>query len=94
MSNQIVKALEHAAQKLGMTLAEDAGKAVKDFYRKTGDNLKKVAHNTRGADAKHAADLRKLLDGGKKDMPHGPKGPGGVWRGKGERPLGRGGKRG
>ncbi|MFJ1756575.1 hypothetical protein [Kitasatospora sp. NPDC088134] len=45
MSNQIVKALEHGAQKLGKTLAEDAGKALKNFYRKAGDNLKKVAHN-------------------------------------------------
>ncbi|GAA0691864.1 hypothetical protein GCM10010193_53030 [Kitasatospora atroaurantiaca] len=94
MSNQIVKALEHGAQKLGKTLADDAGKALKNFYRKAGDNLKKVAHNTREADAKHAADLKKILDGGKKDMPHGPKGPGGGRRGKGERPLGRGGKRG
>ncbi|GAA0665902.1 hypothetical protein GCM10010193_16700 [Kitasatospora atroaurantiaca] len=65
MSNQIVKALEHGAQKLGKTLADDAGKALKNFYRKAGDNLKKVAHNTREADAKHAADLKKILGGGK-----------------------------
>ncbi|MFE3550064.1 DUF6531 domain-containing protein, partial [Streptomyces kronopolitis] len=72
MSNQIVKALEHGAQKLGKTLAEDAGKAVKNFYRTAGDNLKKVAYNTREADAKHASELKKLLGGGKKDLPRSP----------------------
>ncbi|MER8183393.1 DUF6531 domain-containing protein [Kitasatospora sp. NPDC094015] len=71
MSNQIVKALEHGAQKLGRTLAEDAGKALKNFYRKAGDNLKKVAHNTREADAQHARDLEKILKGdGKGSVPH------------------------
>ncbi|WP_045305407.1 DUF6531 domain-containing protein [Saccharothrix sp. ST-888] len=80
MSNQIVKALEHGAQKLGKTLAEDAGKAVKDFYRKTGDNLKKVAHNHRETDAKHAAELKKILGGGKNDLPHAPHAPRGGGR--------------
>ncbi|WP_457028212.1 DUF6531 domain-containing protein [Kitasatospora sp. P5_F3] len=71
MSNQIVKALEHSAQKLGKTLAEDAGKALKNFYRKAGDNLKKVAHNTRETDRKHASELQKILEGGRKDL-HSP----------------------
>ncbi|MDH6123661.1 DUF6531 domain-containing protein [Kitasatospora sp. GP82] len=93
MSNQIVKALEHAAQKIGGTLAKDAGKAVKDFYHSAGNNLKKVAENTAEADAKHAAELRRILDGGKKDLPHEPRMSGGGVRaggrpGKGEPSLG------
>ena len=35
MSNPIVKALEHAAEKLGKTLGKDAGKAVEDLYHGT-----------------------------------------------------------
>ncbi|MFF4653793.1 DUF6531 domain-containing protein [Streptomyces sp. NPDC001380] len=93
MSNRIVKALEHGAQKVGRTLAEDAGKAVKDLYRSAGDNLKKVAHNTRQTDAKHADELKKILESGKKDLPHAPRTAGGR-RGPGEQPLGRGGRRG
>ncbi|WP_030459528.1 hypothetical protein [Kitasatospora sp. NRRL B-11411] len=68
MSNQIVKALEHAAQKLGKTLAEDAGKALKGFYRKAGDNMKQVAKNVHEAEAKHAAELKKILDRGQEDV--------------------------
>ncbi|WP_282202052.1 RHS repeat-associated core domain-containing protein [Kitasatospora fiedleri] len=71
MSNQIVKALEHGAQKLGKTLAEDAGKALKGFYRKAGDNLKKVAKNVRDVEEKHVKDLEKILKGeGKDGLPH------------------------
>ncbi|MFF2630905.1 DUF6531 domain-containing protein [Kitasatospora griseola] len=70
MSNQIVKALEHGAQKLGKTLAEDAGKALKNFYRHAGDNLKKVARNTREIEAKHAKDLEKIFKGDGKGVPH------------------------
>ena len=81
MSNQIVKALEHGAQKLGKTLAEDAGKALKGFYRKAGDNLKKVAHNTREADGKHAKDLERILGGSTKDIPHQVHSGGGGGRG-------------
>ncbi|WP_051817856.1 DUF6531 domain-containing protein [Kitasatospora sp. NRRL B-11411] len=94
MSNQIVKALEHGAQKLGKTLAEDAGKALKNFYRKAGDNLRTVAKNTREIEARHARDLEKIMRGNGKDLPHGPRTPGGGRRGNGERPLGRGGRRG
>ncbi|GAA0680024.1 hypothetical protein GCM10010193_37140 [Kitasatospora atroaurantiaca] len=89
MSNQIVKALEHGAQKLGKTLADDAGKALKNFYRKAGDNLKKVAHNTREADAKHAKDLEKILHGGGKGLPH-PRSGGGPGRHGNSHPKGRG----
>jgi len=89
MSNQIVKALENGAQKLGKTLAEDAGKALKNFYRKAGDNLKKVAKNTRDIDAKHARDLEKILKGdGKGHLPH-PR-PGGHGPRGGSHPKGRG----
>ncbi|MEV7179370.1 DUF6531 domain-containing protein [Kitasatospora sp. NPDC093679] len=92
MSNRIVKALEHGAQKLGKTLADDAGKAVHKLYKQAGDNLTTVAKNVREIDAKHTADLRKILDGGGKGMPHSPRSGGG--RGSGERPLGSGGRRG
>ncbi len=60
MSNPIVKALEHGAQKLGKTLGEDAGKAVKDLYHSTGKNLKKVADNTVEADTKHAEEFDRI----------------------------------
>ncbi|GAA2742608.1 DUF6531 domain-containing protein [Kitasatospora cinereorecta] len=90
MSNQIVRALEHGAEKLGKTLAEDAGKALKGFYRKAGDNLKKVAHNTREVEAKHAKDLEKILSGhGGKGVPHPRSGGGHGGRG-GSHPRGRG----
>ncbi|MGK4582514.1 nucleic acid/nucleotide deaminase domain-containing protein [Kitasatospora sp. HPMI-4] len=77
MTNQIVKALERGAQKVGETLAQNAGKAVKDLYDSTGHNLKKVAHNTRETDATHAGDLKRMLDGSRKNPPHEPHKPGG-----------------
>lgn len=72
MSNRIVKALEHGAEKLNKTLAKDASEAVRDLYHGTGDRLKKVATNHAENDAKHAAELDKLLKGNKHDMPHAP----------------------
>ncbi|MBM4796383.1 RHS repeat protein [Streptomyces sioyaensis] len=72
MSNRIVKALEDGAEKLGKTLAKDASKAVQDLYHGAGDRLKKVATNHAENDAKHAAELNKLLKGNKHDMPHAP----------------------
>ncbi|GAA0665945.1 hypothetical protein GCM10010193_16770 [Kitasatospora atroaurantiaca] len=90
MSNQIVKALEHGAEKLGKTLAEDASKAVRNFYHKAGDNLKQVAKNTREIEAKHAKDLEKLLHSGKNDMPRSPHGSGGHGRGSGPHNGGQG----
>ncbi|MEW1909444.1 hypothetical protein AB0442_13460 [Kitasatospora sp. NPDC085895] len=75
MSNRIVRALEHGAQKLGKTLAEDAGKAVHKLYKQAGDNLKTVAKNTREVDAKHAEELKKIIEGGKKDIHKPPKAP-------------------
>ncbi|MGW4383992.1 DUF6531 domain-containing protein [Kitasatospora sp. NPDC004531] len=90
MSNQIVKALEHGAQKLGRTLAEDAGKALKGFYRKAGDNLKKVAKNVREVEEKHAKDLEKIFKGDGKGVPHPRAGGGGRGRGGGSHPKGKG----
>ncbi|WP_052229912.1 DNA/RNA non-specific endonuclease [Streptomyces sp. CT34] len=72
MSNRIVKALEHGAEKLGKTLAKDASKAVQDLYHDAGGRLKKVATNHAENDAKHAAELDKLLKGNKHDMPRAP----------------------
>ncbi|MFF2819661.1 DUF6531 domain-containing protein [Kitasatospora cineracea] len=91
MSNQIVKALEHGAQKLGKTLAEDAGKALKGFYRKAGDNLKTVAKNVREVEEKHAKDLAKIMRGeGKEGVPHPRSGGGRHGRGGGSHPNGKG----
>ncbi|MFJ4680079.1 RHS repeat-associated core domain-containing protein [Kitasatospora sp. NPDC088783] len=89
MSNQIVRALEHGAQKLGRTLAEDAGKALKSFYRKAGDNLRTVAKNTREIEQKHVKDLEKILKGeGGDGVPHPRSGGGG--RGSAPHNEGRG----
>ncbi|MGW2697800.1 nucleic acid/nucleotide deaminase domain-containing protein [Streptomyces sp. NPDC001296] len=60
MTNQIVKALEHAAEKTGKAIGEDAGKAVKDLYHDTGKRLKRVADNHLETDAKHAAELERI----------------------------------
>ncbi|MFJ8439157.1 DUF6531 domain-containing protein [Kitasatospora griseola] len=91
MSNQIVKALEHGAQKLGRTLAEDAGKALKNFYRHAGDNLKKVAKNTREIEAKHAKDLEKIFKGDGRGGPAHPRSGGGRPGKRGDsHPKGRG----
>ncbi|MHB6910699.1 DUF6531 domain-containing protein [Streptomyces sp. DB-54] len=83
MSNRIVKALEHGAEKLGKTLAKDASKAVQDLYHGAGDRLKKVATNHAENDAKHAAELDKLLKGRKDDMPHAPHATGSGRKGAG-----------
>ncbi|SOE14770.1 RHS repeat-associated core domain-containing protein [Streptomyces sp. 2323.1] len=77
MTNPIVKALEHGAAKLGKTLGKDAGKAVQDLYHGAGHRLKKVATNHAENDAKHAAELDKLLKGRKEDTPHAPHGTSG-----------------
>ncbi|MER5636234.1 RHS repeat-associated core domain-containing protein [Kitasatospora sp. NPDC002227] len=89
MSNQIVKALEHAAQKVGTAIAKDASKAVKDLYHSAGKNLKKVAANVREVEEKHAKDLAKAFEGGKGEghHPHAPKGGGPKGHGH---PKGRG----
>lgn len=90
MSNRIVRALEDGARKIGKSLAEDGAKAVKDFYHSTAENLKRVAKNTAEADAKHADDLKAILNGNKDDLPREPHSPGGGGRpgtGHDETPL-------
>ncbi|MFD0528945.1 DUF6531 domain-containing protein [Kitasatospora arboriphila] len=90
MSNRIVKALEHGAQKLGKTLADDAGKAVHQLYKQAGDNLTKVAKNVREVEAKHAKDLEKILAGHEgKGVPH-PRSGGGGRGGRGNTHGGEG----
>ncbi|MFC1410151.1 DUF6531 domain-containing protein [Streptacidiphilus sp. N1-12] len=83
MTNRIVQALEDGARKLGTTLGEDAGKAVKDLYHSTGSNLEQVAKNTAEADAKHAGELKQLLRDGRNDTPREPGGLPGSGRGPG-----------
>lgn len=95
MSNQIVKALENGAEKLGKTIGEDAGKAVKDLYHDTGTRLKKVAENHVENDARHAAEMEKILKGGgKEDLPQTPHGRRGGGTGRGEEPSMAGASRG
>ncbi|WP_344406184.1 DUF6531 domain-containing protein, partial [Streptomyces longisporus] len=81
---------EHGAEKLGKTIGEDAGKAVKGLYHDTGTRLKKVAENHVENDAKHAAELEKILKGGKDGEGMGPgfpsKGPGGNGGSAGSKP--------
>jgi YD repeat-containing protein len=77
VTNRIVGALEHSATKLGKTLGEDAGKAVKDLYHSTGHNLTGIAEDTAATDAKHAKALRDLIRDGKDETPSAPHVPGG-----------------
>ncbi|AJC60510.1 DUF6531 domain-containing protein [Streptomyces sp. 769] len=72
MTNRIVKALEDGAQRLGKTLGEDAGKAVKNLYHDTGDRLRQVAKNHAETDAKHASEMEGILKGRHGDMPKDP----------------------
>ncbi|AUG78699.1 Rhs protein [Kitasatospora sp. MMS16-BH015] len=89
MSNQIVKALEHAAEKIGTAIAKDAGKAVKDLYHSAGQNLKKVAANVREVEEKHAKDLAKTFEHDTKGVPH-PRSGGGTGPKGHDHPKGRG----
>ncbi|MER6046038.1 DUF6531 domain-containing protein [Streptomyces sp. NPDC001793] len=72
MTNRIVKALEDGAVRLGKTLGDDAGKAVKDLYHDTGERLRQVAKNHAETDAKHAADMEGILKGRHGDLPKAP----------------------
>ena len=77
MSNQIVKAFERGAQKMGKAIGEDAGKAVKKLYEDAGKRLKKVADNHVENDARQAAEMDKILKGGpREDLPREPGGSG------------------
>ena len=72
MTNRIVGALEHAATRLGKTLGEDAGKAVKDLYSSTGHNLTGIAEDTAATDLKHETALRNLLRDSDQPPVHAP----------------------
>ncbi|WP_329582352.1 DUF6531 domain-containing protein [Kitasatospora sp. NBC_01250] len=76
MSNRIVQALEDGARRLGKTLAEDAGKTVKDLYHSAGTKLKTVAKRTAEADAEHESALKKIMGDAEHDEPHLPGGSG------------------
>jgi YD repeat-containing protein len=89
MTNKIVQALEDGATKLGKTLGEDAGKAVKDLYHDTGNRLKRVADNHLENDAKHASELEGIGKGGGQDMPRDPLSSGGTHSGGGAGSGGR-----
>ncbi|MGW3120303.1 DUF6531 domain-containing protein [Streptomyces sp. NPDC001107] len=64
MTNRIVKAFEHGAEKLGKTIGEDTGKAFKNLYHDTGKRLRRIADNHSENDAKHAAELEKIFKKG------------------------------
>ncbi|MFI1159099.1 DUF6531 domain-containing protein [Streptomyces sioyaensis] len=72
MTNRIVKALEDGALRLGKTLGDDAGKAVKNLFHDTGDRLRQVAKNHAETDAKHASNMDDILKGRHGDTPKAP----------------------
>lgn len=78
MTSQAAKALTHGAEKMGKTLGEDVGNAVKELYRTTGNRLKRSAENHVDHDAEHASKIARILDGGKKDVSRRPGDPGGT----------------
>ncbi|NUQ97065.1 MAG: RHS repeat protein [Streptomyces sp.] len=61
MTNRIVKAFEHGAEKLDKTIGEDTGKAFKNLYHDTGKRLRRAADNHSENDAKHAAEFEKIF---------------------------------
>ena len=72
MANAIVEALEKAAERVGKTLSQDAGKAVEDMYRSAGKGTEDVVKRITEADAEHAGKLvalaEKLGKGGGKEL--------------------------
>jgi hypothetical protein len=64
VSNKITQALEHAAQKTGAAAGKRGAEALGDLYHDTERRLKKVATNHRENDAKHEAELEKILKRG------------------------------
>jgi hypothetical protein len=59
VANGIVKALEHAAERVGKTLSKDAGQAVEKMYRDAGTGVESAVKNIENADGEHA---KKILD--------------------------------
>ncbi|MEY9946476.1 DUF6531 domain-containing protein [Kitasatospora sp. GAS1066B] len=77
--SEIAKIVEDGAKRIGKSLGQDTGQAVKKLYHQTGDNLERVVKNHVENDAKHADELKKLHTNGGKDkgLHPGHSGPGG-----------------
>ncbi|MFJ1796140.1 NucA/NucB deoxyribonuclease domain-containing protein [Kitasatospora griseola] len=74
MSHPIAKALEEAAEKIGMRLTKEAGRAVGDMYKQAGHGTEKVVKNILAADDAHKKEIIKLAEKIAKN--HGEIGPG------------------
>lgn len=62
MANEIVAALEQAAQRIGKTLSKDAANAVQKMYSGAGDGVKQVVHDIDKLDKEHADKLLKITE--------------------------------
>jgi hypothetical protein len=62
VANAIVEALEHAAQRVGRTLSDDAARAVERMYRDAGVGLRRVIQNIERAEERHAAKMVELAE--------------------------------
>lgn len=74
MSHPIAKALEEAAEKIGLKLSKEASHAVSDMYKQAGHGTEKVVKNIVEADEAHKAEIIKLAQ--KIGKNHGEIGPG------------------
>ncbi|BAJ27167.1 MULTISPECIES: NucA/NucB deoxyribonuclease domain-containing protein [Kitasatospora] len=73
MTHPIAKALEEAAEKIGMRLSKEAGQAVADMYEQAGQGTAKVVKHIVEADLAHQRELIKLAQRvGKNDGMIGP----------------------
>jgi RHS repeat-associated protein len=87
--SEISQIIKDGARRIGKSLGDDAGRAVKRLYHQTGGNLDRVVENHVENDAKHADDLRRLHGDG--DQAKHPHLGGGSSRPGGSRPGGEGG---
>jgi len=71
--SEIAKIVEDGARRIGKSLGEDAGQAVKKLYHQTGDNLERVTKNHLENDAEHASKLKSLAN--RESREHAPKTP-------------------
>lgn len=62
VANQIVRALEQVATRVGKSLGVDAAKGVKRMYSGAGKGIGQVVKNTRKIDEEHAGKLGKVAD--------------------------------
>jgi hypothetical protein len=73
LSHPIAKALEEAAERIGMSLSKDASHAVADMYKQAGHGTEKVVKNITEADEAHTREVIKLAQKiGKNDGTIGP----------------------